>query len=47
LLRSGYTQLEVDAGLGGEGIKDKYEIKTLPNGKIEVQKKLAFKEGNF
>ncbi len=47
LLRSGYTQLEVDAGLGGEGIKEKYEIKTLPNGKIEVQKKLAFKEGNF
>ena len=47
LLRSGYTQLEVDAGLSGEGIKDKYEIKTLPSGKIEIQKKLAFKEGNF
>ena len=47
LLRSGYTQLEVDGGLSGEGINNKYEIKTLPSGKIEIQKKLAFKEGNF
>ena len=47
LQRSGYTQNEIDAGLSGEGIKDKYDIKIDDKGKIEIRKKLAFKEGNF
>ena len=47
LLRSGYTQNEVDAGLTGEGIRDKYDIQISDSGKIDIRKKLAFKEGNF
>ena len=47
LQRSGYTENEINAGLQGEGIKDKYDIKITDSGKIEVRKKTAFKEGNF
>ncbi len=47
LRRKKYTQTEIDAGLSGEGIKDKYEIKVDEDGKIDIRKKLAFKQGNF
>ncbi len=47
LRRKKYTQAEIDAGLTGEGIRDKYEIKVNDDGKIDIRKKLAFKEGNF
>ena len=47
LRRSKYTQAEIDAGLQGEGIRDKYEIKIDEDGKIDIRKKLAFKEDNF
>ena len=47
LRKNKYTQGEIDAGLSGEGIRDKYEIKVDEDGKIDVRKKLAFKNDNF
>ena len=47
LRRRKYTQAEIDGGLSGEGIRDKYEIKVNEDGKIDIRKKLAFKEDNF
>tara|TARA_A100001035_G_scaffold167922_1_gene133157 strand:+ start:3158 stop:6256 length:3099 start_codon:yes stop_codon:yes gene_type:complete len=47
LRRNKYTQSEIDAGLSGEGIRDKYEIKVDEDGKIDIRKKLAFKNDNF
>ena len=42
-----YSQNEIDAGLQNEGINDKYEIKVDDDGKIDIRKRIAFKEGNF
>ena len=47
LRKQKYTQGEIDAGLQNEGITDKYQIKIDEDGKINIRKKLAFKEGNF
>ena len=47
LLRSGYTQNEIDAGLQDEGVRDKYDIKIDDKGKVDIRKKLAFQESNF
>ena len=47
LLRSGYTQNEIDAGLQDEGVRDKYDIKVDDKGRVDIRKKLAFQESNF
>ena len=47
LRKQKYSQNEIDAGLQNEGIKDKYEIKVDDDGKIDIRKRIAFKEGNF
>ena len=47
LQKQKYTTFEITAGLQNEGITDKYEILIEDNGKINIRKKLAFKEGNF
>jgi len=47
LKRKKYTEAEINSGLANEGLTIKYDIVIEDDGKIDIRKKLAFKEGNF